>query len=78
MNEKATEAAGGVRWLQVIYQKKRGIGRLTASYPSLQNSEGELRRKLMKNVAHDWDIVSCHCFLGEAVVRGFLSLKPEA
>ena len=77
VNEKATEAAGGIRWLPVVYKKKMGIGRDTASYPSLQCCEGELRRMLMKGVAHDWDIVSCHCFLVEAVVRGFLELDPH-
>ena len=77
VNEKATEAAGGIRWLPVVYRKKMGMGRETASYPSLQCAEGELRRKLMKGVAHDWDIVSCHCFLVEAVVRGFLGIDPQ-
>ena len=77
VDEKAAAPAGGIRWLQVVYQKKMGIGRLTPTYPSLCTCQSELRRKLMKSVAHDWDIVSCHNFLGEAVVRGFLKLNPE-
>ena len=73
----ASQAMGGIRWLPVVYQKKKGFGRDTASYPSLQSAEGQMRRKLMKHVAHDWDIVSCHCFLVEAVLRGFLELDPQ-
>ena len=77
VDRTAAPAAGGIRWLPVIYQKKKGFGRGTASWPSLQNAEGELRRRLMCRVAHDWDLVSCHCFIVEAVVRGFLGLNPE-
>lgn len=74
----ATPAAGGIRWLPVVYKKKMGIGRDTASYPSLQSAEGELRHRIMKGVARDWDIVSCHCFIVEAVVRGFIGLDPQS
>ena len=77
VDRTATSAAGGIRWLPVVYQKKKGFGRETASWPSLQNAEGELRRRLMRRVARDWDLVSCHCFIVEAVVRGFLQLDPE-
>ena len=73
----ASQAMGGIRWLPIVYQKKKGFGRDTASYPSLQSAEGQMRHKLMKHVAHDWDIVSCHCFLVEAVLRGFLELDPQ-
>ena len=77
VDRTAAPTAVGIRWLPVIYQKKKGFGRETASWPSLQNAEGELRRRLMCRVAHDWDLVSCHCFIVEAVVRGFLGLDPE-
>ena len=77
VDRTAAPAAGGIRWLPVVYQKKKGFGRETASWPSLQNAEAELRRRLMHRVAHDWDLVSCHCFIVEAVVRGFLELDPE-
>ena len=77
VDRMAAPAAGGIRWLPVVYQKKKGFGRETASWPSLQNAEAEMRRRLMRRVAHDWDLVSCHCFIVEAVVRGFLELDPE-
>ena len=77
VDRTAASAAGGIRWLPVVYQKKKGFGRETASWPSLQNAEAELRRRLMRRVAHDWDLVSCHCFIVEAVVCGFLELDPE-
>ena len=76
VDKEAAPATGGIRWLNVVYQKRKGFGRDTASWPSLQSCEGDLRRKLMKALAHDWDLVSCHCFIVEAVVRGFIGLDP--
>lgn len=77
VDRTAAAPTGGIRWLSVVYQKRKGFGRDTASWPSLQSCEGELRKNLMKHVAHDWDIVSCHCFIVEAVVRGFIGLEPK-
>eukprot|EP00966_Prymnesium_polylepis_P008759 201921-Prymnesium_polylepis.1 len=56
VDKEAQPAMDGIRWLSVVYQKRKGFGRDTASWPSYHNCEGDLRRKLLKAIAHDWDI----------------------
>ena len=78
VERKASHAdADGYRWLLVEYRVKMGMGRQVASWPSLQQCEGDLRKEIMSHLMHDWDIVSCHFFLCEAVVRGLLGRDPE-
>ena len=60
----------GVRKLQVIYGKNSlGLGRRTASAPSMQHCQKELRRALCGERYHDVDMVSCHPTLMLQVVR---------
>jgi len=78
VDKHATPAdADGFRWHVEVYSKPKGFGRLTASYPSLQCAEGGILKEIMCTIADDWDMVSCHFFLAEAVLRGLLEL-PEA
>ena len=51
----------GVRALVVSYGKKSlGLGRRTATAPSMQNCPSALRRALCRALYRDVDIVSCH------------------
>eukprot|EP00964_Phaeocystis_antarctica_P138486 scaffold103155_cov66-Phaeocystis_antarctica.AAC.2 len=51
----------GVRVLHVIYGKNSlNLGRRTASAPSMQQCQRELRRALCGERYHDVDMVSCH------------------
>ena len=68
----------GLRWNLVKYRVKYGVGREVASWPSIQACERRLREEIFSSIMHDWDIVSCHFFLSEAVVVGLLKLDPEA
>jgi len=58
----------GLRWLLVKYRVKFGIGREVASWPSAAACESKLRKEVFCIIMRDWDIVSCHFFLSEAVV----------
>ena len=44
----------------VVYGKRSGIGRRTASYPSMQACPSSLRPLLQKHYYHDIDMVNCH------------------
>jgi hypothetical protein len=60
-DDAAEEAnADGERLLLVTYAKRRGIGRRTASYPSMSSCPSSLRAELAGFTYHDVDIVSCH------------------
>lgn len=59
----------GVRRLHVIYGKRSGLGRRTASYPSMQACSSSLRPLLLKLIYHDVDIVNCHPALMIHVTR---------
>jgi len=51
----------GVRAHHVVYGKNSyGLGRRTASAPSMQHCQKELRRALCRERYHDVDMVSCH------------------
>ena len=67
--------ARGARKLFVVYGKNSlGLGRRTASYPSMQQCSKELRRALCCARYHDVDIVSCHPTLMLQVVRKMVAV----
>ena len=71
----------GLRWNLVKYRVKFGVGREVASWPSIQSCPNKkpdrLRQELFSSIMHDWDIVSAHFFLSEAVIRGQLKRDPK-
>ena len=75
--ESSTPDDDGFCWLVETYRKPKGFGRLTASFPSLQQSPSEVLKEVFHALLHDWDIVSCHYFLTEAVLRGLIKLDSE-
>ena len=50
----------GIRRLCVVYSKRKGIGRRTASYPSMQSCPSSLRPLLQRFYYHDIDMANCH------------------
>ena len=64
------DKATGLRKLHVVYGKNSlGLGRRTATAPSMQHCLSKLRHALCCGLYHDIDIVSCHPTLMLQVVR---------
>ena len=60
IDREAEPSREGIRRLYVEYGKRSGLGRRTASYPSMQACPSSLRPLLLKFYYHDIDIVNCH------------------
>ena len=58
-----------VRYLTVMYGKRRAIGRRTESHPGMQHCPSGLRPQLVRLFYHDIDIVNCHPTLFLQVAR---------
>ena len=68
------DVVDGNRRLYVIYGKRAGLGRRTASYPSMQACPKSLRRILLRTFYHDIDIGNLARFSNPQ----FSSLLPDA
>ena len=69
IDRDAQPTRDGIRRLYVMYGKRTGLGRRTASYPSMQACPSSLRPLLVKLYYHDIDIVNCHPSLMIQVVE---------
>ena len=79
IDSSASEAKDGIRLLCVVYAKRSGIGRRSASYPSMQSCPSSLRPLLQRMYYHDIDIVNCHpnLMMQEAEKAGNLHSIPK-
>ena len=69
IDREAGSEVDGTRQLTVVYGKRRTIGRLTASFPSMQSCPSGLRPLLVGQSYRDIDIVNCHPVLKLQVAR---------